>query len=135
MCLFLPGLLDKKSRLKHLKSLDLSHTEITDVGLRYIAQYLSQLTKLKLSKCWKISDAGLAQLSSLSTLTQLDISYCKMVTNQGLPHLSKCSTLVHLDCTNTSVTNDGLKKFIEDSSEKKLKMYGHVVSKRQSNKK
>ena len=120
--------------MKILKSLDLSHTEISDVGLRYIAQYLSQLTDLKLSKCWKVSDAGLAQLSTLENLTRLDMSSCKMITNQGLQHLSKCKSIIHMDCSNTSTTNDGLKKFIEESTQK-LKLYGHVVSKRQSTRK
>lgn len=129
-----PGLLDKKSRLKLLKCLDLRHTEVSDVGLRYIAQYLSQLTNLKLSKCWKVSDAGLAQLSTLEHLTRLDLSSCKMITNQGLQHLIKCKSINHLDCSSTSVTNDGLKKFIEESPEK-LKLYGHVVCRRQSTKK
>ena len=102
------------------------------MGLRYIAQYLSQLSELKLSKCWKVSDAGLAQLTSLEALTSLDVSGCKMITNQGLQHLSKCKSITHLDCTNTFVTTEGLKKFIEESSEK-LKLHGHVVARRQSN--
>ena len=122
---------DKKSRLKLLRSLDLSHTEVTDVGLRYIAQYLSQLSDLKLTKCWKVTDAGLAQLSSLENLTKLDLSSCKMVSNQGLIHINKCKNIIHLDCTNTSVDKEGLKKIIDGSNEK-LKIYGQVVSKRQS---
>lgn len=127
-------MLDKKSRLKLLRSLDLSHTEITDVGLRYIAQYLGQLSDLKLTKCWKVTDAGLAQLSSLENLNKLDLSSCKMVSNQGLMHIIKCKNIIHLDCTNTSVDKEGLKKFI-DGSDEKLKLYGQVVSKRQSGKK
>lgn len=131
---FFPGLLDKKSRLKLLKSLNLSGTEISDIGLRYIAQYLGQLATLKLAKCWKITDAGLAQLSSLTdSLTSLDLSGCKSIGNQGLQHLSKCKKIDYLDCSNTSVTTEGLKKFIEES-ELKLKLQaGHVVvAKRQS---
>lgn len=127
MLVFASGLLDKKSRLKLLKSLDLSGTEVSDVGLRYIAQYLSQLTELKLAKCWKVSDAGLAQLASLETLTHLDISGCKMISN--LQHLSKCRSIIHLDCTGTSVPTEGLKKFIEDS-DKKLKLQGGLITER-----
>ena len=130
----LSGLLDKKSRLKLLKSLDLSGTEVSDVGLRYVAQYLSQLNHLKLSRCWKVTDAGLAQLTSLESLSSLDLSNCKLISNQGLQHLSKCKGIAHLDCTNTSISTDGLKKLIEEisSSDKKLKLSGHVVVKRQS---
>jgi len=128
-----PGLLDKKSRMKLLKSLDLSGTEVSDVGLRYIAQYLSQLSDLKLSKCWKVTDAGCAQLTTLETLTSLDLSGCKMVTNQGLQHLAKCKSINYLNCAGTSVTNDGLKKFIEENGQK-LKLHGHIVARRQSTK-
>ena len=137
--IYFSGLLDKKSRLKLLKSLDLSGTEVSDVGLRYVAQYLSQLNNLKLSRCWKVTDAGLAQLTSLETLTSLNLSHCKLISNQGLQHLSKCKGITHLDCTNTSVTTDGLKKFIEEISsnsgadKKLMKLTGHVVAKRQSN--
>jgi len=129
-----PGLLDKKSRLKYLKSLDLSGTEVSDVGLRYVGQYLSQLNHLKLSRCWKVTDAGLAQLTSLENLSSLDLSNCKLISNQGLQHLSKCKEIAHLDCTNTSITTDGLKKFIDEISttDKKLKLSGHIVAKRQS---
>ena len=130
---FILGLLDKKSRLKLLRSLDLSGTEISDVGLRYVTQYLGQLTRLSVAKCWKISDAGLAQLSTLEALTSLDCSGSKMITNQGLAHLGKCKSLVHLDCTNTSVTTEGLKRLVEDIGDKRLKVSGHViVAKRQS---
>jgi hypothetical protein len=38
------GLLDKKSRLKLLTRLNLTGTEISDVSLRYITQYLSQVS-------------------------------------------------------------------------------------------
>ena len=102
-----------------------------------MAQYLNQLQHLKLSRCWKVSDAGLAQLTTLETLVSLELANCKMISNQGLQHLSKCKGLSHLDCTNTSVTTEGLKKLIEEISsnggEKKLKLTGHVVVRRQSN--
>ena len=107
------------------------------MSLRYIAQYLSQLTELRLSKCWKIGDAGLAQLASIENLASRDLSGCKMVTNQGLGHLTKGNkSLVQLDCSGTSTSVDGLKKFIEDnSSETKLKLYGHVVARSRQSKK
>lgn len=97
------------------------------MGLRYVAQYLSHLTELKLSKCWKVTDAGLAQLASLETLTSLDLYGCKLISNQGVQHLSKCRSLQHLVCTNSSITSDALKKFI-DESDQKLKLNGLVVA-------
>ena len=86
--------------MKLLKSLDLSGTEVSDVGLRYIAQYLSQLSDLKLSKCWKVTDAGCAQLTTLETLTSLDLSGCKSLNWNGLEciwRLTRLKTLVLRD--------------------------------------
>ena len=62
-----------------LKKLSLQNTEITDVSMRYITQYLPHLASLTLAGCWKLSDTGLAQLgvtefSAVETLTSLDIS-------------------------------------------------------------
>ena len=37
------GLMDKKSRLKQLRKLSLKNTEVSDVSLRYITQYLPQV--------------------------------------------------------------------------------------------
>ncbi len=96
MFLFCPGLLDKKSRQKGLLRLNLSGTEITDVGLRYVTQFLGQLQRLEVAGCWKLSDAGLAQLASpegktAETLAELNISNCKGITNGGLQHLLRYS--------------------------------------------
>ena len=93
-----PGLLDNKSRLKMLRKLSLQNTEITDVSVRYITQYLPHLSSLNLSGCWKLSDTGLAQLgvtefSVVESLTQLDISSCRALTDNGLSHLYKYDSL------------------------------------------
>ena len=89
-----PGLLDNKTRLKMLRKLSLENTEITDVSMRYITQYLPHLSTLAVSGCWKLSDTGLAQLgvaefSTMETLTSLDISSCRALTDNGLAHLYK----------------------------------------------
>ena len=39
------GLLDKKSRLKMLTKLNVTGTELSDVSLRYVAQYLPQVSE------------------------------------------------------------------------------------------
>ena len=94
-----PGLLDNKSRLKMLRKLSLQNTEITDVSMRYITQYLPHLSSLLLSGCWKLSDTGLAQLgvtefSVVESLTQLDISSCRALTDNGLSHLYKYESVI-----------------------------------------
>ena len=131
-----PGLLDKKSRLKMLKKLSVRNTEITDVSMRYVTQYLPQLTQLSVAGCWKLTDAGLAQLGSaeqgaVETLSFLDISYCRAVTDNGLGHLAKMSNLTRLDASHTQVSTDALNKFAS-KSQHKLKVYGKVIEKKHS---
>lgn len=104
------GLTDEKSRLRNLKSLKLAGTEITDVALRYVTQYLPAITHLDVSSCQRITDAGIAQLSTkpastVQTLTSLDLSHCKLITELSLDHLARCENLIRLDlrhCTHVS---------------------------------
>jgi len=81
------GLLDKKSRMKLLTKLTLTGTEISDISLRYLTQYLSQLSVLNISRCWKLTDAGLAMLAgpeskTVETLTSVNLSGCQAISNQ-----------------------------------------------------
>ena len=83
--MFVAGLMDKKSRLKQLRKLSLKNTEVSDVSLRYITQYLPQVNAVKktispklyitciflhqlsylaVSGCWKLTDGGMAMLVS-----------------------------------------------------------------------
>ena len=51
----LAGLMDKKSRLKQLRKLSLKNTEVSDVSLRYITQYLPQVNSFKWNSKSKIT--------------------------------------------------------------------------------
>jgi F-box/leucine-rich repeat protein 10/11 len=98
-----PGLADSRSRLRGLKELRLAGCDVSDVALRYIVQYLRGLEQLSVSSCYKVTDAGIAQLATplaptLSTLKSLDLSGCKLVTDQSLEHLSRLVAIVKLDC-------------------------------------
>jgi F-box-like/Leucine Rich repeat len=92
---------DSKSRLRNLRCLKLSGTDISDVALRYITQGLPILVQLDLSSCQRITDAGVCQigisLSAIKTLYELDLSSCKLITEMSLDHLSKCEALTRLD--------------------------------------
>jgi len=106
---------NKRSPLSSLKHLDLSRTDISDISLRYLAQYLPCLSSLNLSNCSKLTDAGLVQLGDpnlplCSTLTSLTISYCKTVTD--LTHLARCTNLAQLIFTGTGVSYEATMQFM-----------------------
>merc|ERR1712240_532486 len=110
---------NKKSNLVGLRSLNLTGTEITDVSLRYIAQFLPSLNRLILASCSKLTDAGLVQLgdaslSLASTLVALDISSCSAVTE--LAALSPCVALRYVYLANSGVNLDVVHKFLTSIS-------------------
>jgi len=105
---------NKRSPLASLKTLDLSHTDISDISLRYLAQYLPNLTSLHLHSCLNLTNAGLVQLGDVSlplrsTLTTLTLSCCPQVTD--LTHLSRCSSLTRLVYTNSGVSQEMARHF------------------------
>lgn len=112
---------DEKVRLRHLKTLRLAGTDISDIAMRYVTQYLPNLAHLSLSSCPRITDAGIAQLSTkpantVTNLISLDLSHAKLVTEQCLEHLSKCESLVTLDLRHsTQVSTQALIKFAAKS--------------------
>jgi len=126
-----PGLLDKKSRLKNLRKLSVRNTEVGDISLRYMTQYLPHLVSLSLGGCWKLTNDGLAMLGQAedTKLTCLDISGCRGVTDAGLEQVKGCDQLVRIECGGSGVTTEGMNKFVS-GSRGKLKVYGTVIEKK-----
>lgn len=122
---------NKKNNLVGLRSLNLTGTEITDVSLRYIAQFLPSLNRLVLSCCSKLTDAGLVQLgdttlSLASTLVTLDISSCSAVTE--LAALVPCVALKYLHLANTGVSPEVVHRFLTSGSSGNRRFYrGGIV--------
>lgn len=116
-----PGLVDKTSRLKYLKSLSLAGCDITDIALRYIAQHLPYIEVLDLSSCGRVSDAGVAQLTTtpaqtVLNLVSLNLSNCRLLTEATLDHLAKCKALKRLDLRHiTQVSTQAVIKFAAKS--------------------
>lgn len=112
-----PGLIDKTSRLKHLKHLLLAGCDITDVALRYIAQHLPYLENLDLSSCGRVTDAGVAQIATppamaVTNLVSLNLSECRLLTENTLDHLTSCKALKRLDLRHTTqVSTQSVIKF------------------------
>lgn len=109
-------------RLRHLHTLNLSGTDITDIALRYVTQYLPSLHTLSLGSCARVSDAGVAQLSTrpastVALLHSLDLSHAKLVTEQALEHLARCELLTRLDMRHAAqVSTQALIRFAARSA-------------------
>lgn len=107
-----------RSRFRNLRTLKLAGVDVGDVSLRYVVQYVPNLTELDLAQCYRITDAGIAQLTSpvasaVSTLQSLDLSGCKEVTDASLDHLLKCTALKRLDLKRTpKVTATAINRFL-----------------------
>lgn len=100
-----PGLIDKASRLKHLKHLSLAGCDITDLIIRYITERLLCLESLDLSSCGRLTDVGVAHLAAsqaLPNLTSLNLANCRLLTEATLDHLEQCKALKHLDLRHTT---------------------------------
>ncbi len=83
-------------------------TKITDAGLAHL-QELKGLTHLDISRCYEITDAGLAHLQKLKGLTHLNISWCKQITDAGLASLQELNGLITLYLNGCNlITDNGL---------------------------
>ena len=92
-------------------------SEITDDDLKQIVKNCPNLTHLDLTDCWKITDDGLAHLTTknadgslkLRNLTHLILARCRRITNNGLDRLSDLTQLTHLDLAYCAlISNSGL---------------------------
>lgn len=108
-----------RCRFRNLRILKLAGIDITDVSLRYVVQYAPNLVELDLSQNVRITDAGIAQLTTpvanaVSTLEVLDLSGCKNITDTSLDHLLKCSALRRLNMKLTpKINTSAINKFLE----------------------
>lgn len=115
------SLADEKIRFRNLRTLKLAGDDVTDIAMRYVTQYLPNLQHLNLSLCPRISDAGIAQLTTkpattITTLISLDLSHSKLVTETSLDHLAKCENLIRLDCRHSlQISTQALIKFAAKS--------------------
>jgi putative heme-binding domain-containing protein len=95
------------SALTELRELDLSRTEITGDGLRYL-QNLKKLKILRLFGNRLLRDESLAYLKNLSSLEVLDLDACEHVTDSSVVHLKNVTTLRQLNLASTDITKSGL---------------------------
>jgi hypothetical protein len=93
-------------RFEQLRRLDLADCQVTDAGLKHLAD-LASLESLSLDHN-KVTDAGLVHLAGLTQLKRLDLGYNKL-TDAGLVYLGGLTQLKRLDLSDTSVTDVGLR--------------------------
>ncbi len=98
--------LELVAKLTGLKHLDLSKSQITDVGLAKLAN-LVNLEELNLSGT-AVVGPGLEALHSLKNLTRLDLSQTQ-ITDQALNFATVFEALESLELSHTSITDQGLK--------------------------
>jgi Leucine-rich repeat (LRR) protein len=98
--------------------LDLSHTKVTDDGLRYL-KALPNLNILALSGT-EVTDLGLKErVAQLGNLHTLSLSETK-VTNKGLEYLEGLNNLQLLDVSFTRVTDEGVADLLDKLPEVKI---------------
>jgi hypothetical protein len=79
---------------KYLETLNLRSTMVTDVGLGFVAQYLSVRLKILRIKFLNISDAGIQNIcTSCPNLLELDLQGFKLITDSSLSAIGQ-------NCTN-----------------------------------
>lgn len=104
------------TKLTQLKTLVLRNPEITDAGMKHIAEFIN-LSELHISyrgfvlspaPKTKITSAGLTELSRMEKLSELSIDNM-MVTDEGMKELSKLRRLEELALHNQTLTIEGYK--------------------------
>jgi hypothetical protein len=91
------------SRFPKLTVLDISHTPVTNHGVRL----LESLPLEKLNLCsTKIDDAAVESLVRMKDLLELDVSGTKL-TDQAIPAFEKMTQLESLDITDTEISEQG----------------------------
>lgn len=139
-----------------LLKLNLEHTSVTDLGLRYIALSCPQLTHINLKGCQKITNLSLSLLAqhcknlkqvilaeckvsnyavqivaqeSKENLQHLDLTDCVEISDETLSYLAYyCPNLKCLKLRGTTVTEQGLSQVIQRTALTELSLQGIPIS-------
>jgi Leucine-rich repeat (LRR) protein len=97
--------------LSELTSLSLEDTEIDDEGLAEIAAHQPDLRTLFLSST-KVTSVGLRYLSGMNSLSRLDLAECD-IRDSGLTHLETLENLRAVGLDSTRVSESGMHNLSE----------------------
>lgn len=101
--------IEKLSKLKKLRVLDLSGSQVTAAGLKML-QSFPKLERLSLWYCIALDDQSAAALASIASLRNIDLSDTR-VGDETLKRLAGLKGLKHLYLTDTKVTPEAVAAF------------------------
>jgi len=92
----------------NMVSLNLSYTNISDIGLRTVTLNCPNLKVLKLRGMKNITDLSLSMIAKhCKSLTHIDVQECYNITDYGVSLISQeCKLLEHVNVNGTNVTNN-----------------------------
>ncbi len=96
----------KCRRMDHLRSIDLSFTQVTDTGFAALAGILTKLERLELAHT-QITDATLQRLKAVTGLKTLNLTATR-ITDAGLVQVGRFTTLQVLLLDQTGISAEGL---------------------------
>jgi|GEM_PF-4347001 len=114
------------NEVDHLRSLDISHTRITDNGLREIARF-DRLEVLNLNSVASVTDEGLEILGGLHSLQSLNLENTK-AGRKALQSALNCPRLSSLNVSHTSVTDVELARLLRNAPLVELDVCGTGVT-------
>ncbi|KNA13231.1 hypothetical protein SOVF_118760 [Spinacia oleracea] len=92
-----------------VEEVDLSGENTVDAEWMAYLGAFSYLHSLNVAECYRINNPALWPLAGMTSLKQLDLSRCTKVTDAGIKHLLSISQLEKLHLSQTGVTADGIK--------------------------
>jgi Leucine-rich repeat (LRR) protein len=121
------------TKMRSLKKLEISSSQVTDRGLSYLKQ-IKTLERIDLpQRNQRITDIGLAHLAELPNLRHLEVSRSHYVdpkrnkeyyTDKGLEALTRCRNLEELSIGSIGVTNAGMEHIAKLTNLTKLNLFG-----------
>jgi|GEM_PF-3310439 len=103
--------------IRHLRSLMLPGTKVTDAGLNALVPH-ETLETLSMANT-AVTDAGMQSIGKLKKLKVLDLSKCK-ISDKGISALFDLRALDHLVLNETSITDVGCKEIVKIHSLTKI---------------
>jgi hypothetical protein len=117
--------LETLTALTELESLDLTRSDVTFKGMVHVAKF-KNLTTLKLEGIW-VTDTTVEELLALKKLKHLDLKSTP-IGDKGLEHIARFEELTELNLARTRVTDAGIEQLSKLRKLKRLNLDDTAVS-------